>query len=125
MKIQGTFGGFSVNNLKEAKRFYGGTLGFGLRDEVGGVRITLPGGATVWMYEKSDHQPATYTTLNLVVENIDQAVDELVHSGIALERYAGAPQDDKGVLRGKDRAMGPNIAWFKDPAGNILALIED
>ena len=123
--MQTTFSGFSVDNLIAAKRFYGDILGFGLHDEVGGVRMTLPGGATAWMYAKADHQPASYTMLDLVVQNIDQVVDELVRNGVTFERYPGTPQDTIGVMRGKDNARGPNIAWFKDPAGNILALVEN
>jgi hypothetical protein len=92
---------------------------------MGGTTLTLPGGATVWMYPKEDHMPATYTMLNFVVSDIDEAVDELTKKGIVFEHYPGSPQDEKGIARGKDANMGPNIAWFKDPAGNILAVLQD
>jgi hypothetical protein len=76
------------------------------------------------MYAKPDHQPASYTMLNFVVDSIDAAVDELAGRGVVFERYPGMEQDDKGIARGKDVNRGPNIAWFKDPAGNILAVLE-
>jgi catechol 2,3-dioxygenase-like lactoylglutathione lyase family enzyme len=124
LQVQTTFSGFSVDDIEAAKQFYSKVLGCELQDETGGVRLTLPGGAQAWMYAKPDHQPATYTMLDFVVANIDEAVDELIEQGVTFERYPGSPQDDKGVMRGKEHAMGPDIAWFKDPAGNILAILE-
>jgi len=124
LTIQSTFSGFSVDDLAAAKRFYGDSLGFELEDAVGGVRLSLPDGASAWMYEKTDHQPADYTMLNLVVQDIDQAFDELTQRGVTFERYPDSPQDDRGIMRGKAIGRGPNIAWFKDPAGNILAILE-
>jgi len=118
------FSGFSVNDLGQAKKFYSETLGLMVTDGVGGTRIQLPGGNQAWMYPKADHQPATYTMLDFVVDDIDEAVDELASRGVRFERHEGIPQDDRGILRGKDKSMGPNIAWFKDPAGNILAVLE-
>jgi len=118
------FSGFSVNDLEQAKKFYSETLGLMVTDGVGGTRIQLPGGNQAWMYPKADHQPATYTMLDFVVDDIDEAVDELASRGVRFERHEGIPQDDRGILRGKDKSMGPNIAWFKDPAGNILAVLE-
>lgn len=118
------FNGFSVDNLAKAKEFYATTLGCEVNDEVGGTSITLPGNRRAWMYPKEDHRPATYTMLNFLVDDIDAAVEELEKQGVRFERYEGLPQDEKGILRGKEHHMGPNIAWFKDPAGNILAVLE-
>ena len=124
IQITRTFSGFSVNDLATAKQFYGDVLDCKLEDQVGGCRLTLPGGAEAWMYEKSDHQPASFTMLDFVVDNIDTAVDALISTGNQVEHYPHSYQDEKGIMRGKQVNMGPNIAWFKDPAGNILALIE-
>jgi predicted enzyme related to lactoylglutathione lyase len=84
----------------------------------------LPGGGTAFAYPKDDHQPATFTLLDFVVDDIDEAVDELKSRGVSLERYEGMPQDQKGIMRGIAHQMGPDIAWFKDPAGNILAVLQ-
>lgn len=126
MNIQAAFSGYSSNDIPACKSFYGTTLGLELKKEMGGLGFTV-GGQRVFIYPKDDHQPATFTVLNLVVPDIDQAIEELVHKGITFERYDNLPaqQDEHGVLRGKDAGMGPNIAWFKDPAGNILALAEE
>lgn len=124
LQIQSTFSGFSVNDLAAAKQFYGDILGCALEDQVGGTRIQLPHGASAWMYQKEDHQPAGYTMLNFVVSDIDEAYDVLADKGVRFERYPGSPQDERGIMRGKAQSMGPNIAWFKDPAGNILAIVE-
>jgi predicted enzyme related to lactoylglutathione lyase len=124
LTITSTFSGFSVNNLSIAKNFYATVLGLTVEDEVGGSRIFLPAGNTVWMYEKADHQPATYTMLNFVVPHIEAAVTELTSRGIKFIHYSTSYQDDQGIMRGKDHNMGPNIAWFTDPAGNILSIIE-
>lgn len=124
LNLISAFSGFSVNDIEAAKEFYGSVLGLKLHDEFGGVSIQLPGDTTAWMYSKPNHEPATYTTLNFAVEDIDSAVDELAARGVTFEHYPGAPQDDKGIMRGKDQQRGPNIAWFTDPAGNILALVE-
>lgn len=128
MNILGTFSGFSVDDMKAAKEFYVNKLGVEPGDESMGLQLKLPGG-DVFLYEKSDHQPATYTTLNFVVKDIDAAIDDLVAKGIEFEYYGdmgnGAKQDEKGVLRGLAANMGPDIAWFKDPAGNILAVLQD
>lgn len=124
-KPQAAFSGFSVNNLAKAKQFYTETLGLELLDEEMGLQLKLPDGGLVFVYDKPDHQPATYTMLNLVVTDIDAAVKELVKLGVEFEHYEGMHQDANGVARGKKHQMGPDIAWFKDPAGNILALLED
>ena len=119
------FSGFSVNDLAKAKTFYVETLGLAVDDEGVGMRLHLPGGGTVFAYPKDDHQPATFTILNFVVENIDEAVDELTHRGVQFEHYEEGPQtDQKGILRGRALHMGPDIAWFQDPAGNTLAVLQ-
>lgn len=121
------FSGFSVDDLAKAKEFYSNILGLKLEDEKMGLQFSLPGGGKLFVYDKLNHAPATYTALNFVVENIDKAVDELVTKGITFEQYnmKEMPQDDKGIARGKKANMGPDIAWFTDPAGNILSLIEN
>lgn len=122
-----TFSGFSVDDIKAARAFYVDTLGLKLVDDKMGLDLELPKGSRVFIYEKPDHQPASYTTLNFVVENIDKAVDDLKSQGISFETYDlgnGAKQDDKGILRGLSAHMGPDIAWFKDPAGNVLAVLQ-
>ena len=89
------------------------------------MRLHLPGGGTVFAYPKDDHQPATFTILNFVVDSIDEAVDELTNRGVQFEHYEEGPKtDEKGILRGRALQMGPDIAWFKDPAGNILAVLQ-
>jgi predicted enzyme related to lactoylglutathione lyase len=120
-----TFGGFSVDDIDTAKQFYSDVLGAEMTDNMGGTELQLPGDTKVWMYAKPNHQPATYTMQNFVVDDIDMAVDELTKRGVQFERYEGMPggQDEKGIMRGAPD-MGPNIAWFKDPAGNILAVLQ-
>lgn len=127
MKINGAFSGYSTGDVDKARQFYQDTLGLAVEENMGGLGLRFEGGQQVFIYPKPDHQPAVYTVLNLVVEHIDQAVDELVAKGVTFERYDNMPaeQDERGVLRGKDAGMGPNIAWFKDPDGNILALVEE
>jgi predicted enzyme related to lactoylglutathione lyase len=117
------FSGFSVDDLAAAKAFYTEVLGLTATAEGPGLRFALPGGATVFAYDKSDHQPATYTMLNLVVDDIDVAVDALAERGVKFEHYDGMT-DDKGVARGIEHQQGPNIAWFKDPAGNVLSVMQ-
>lgn len=127
MQYVSAFSGCSVSDVEAARHFYKDMLGLEVSDSMGGLDITLPGGQHHFIYQKDAHQPATYTVLNLVVENIDEAVDRLVDRGVAFKQYEGlpAPQDDRGVLRGKDAGRGPNIAWFEDPSGNILGLMEE
>ena len=118
------FSGFSVDDIDKAKEFYHAKLGLKVEDEGKmGLRIHLPGGGQAFAYPKEDHQPAAYTMLNFVVDDIDAAVDELKKRGITFEVYEGFHQDDKGIARGKAQNMGPDIAWFKDPAGNIVAVM--
>jgi catechol 2,3-dioxygenase-like lactoylglutathione lyase family enzyme len=113
--------GFSSNNISATKAFYADTLGLEVTEENGMLTLHLAGGGTVLVYPKDDHQPATYTCLNFPVADIDATVDELTSLGITFERYEGASQDERGVAR----EYGPPIAWFTDPAGNILSIIEE
>jgi catechol 2,3-dioxygenase-like lactoylglutathione lyase family enzyme len=118
------FSGFSTDDLEAAKRFYGETLGIKVTEENGLLTLHLDdGGRPTLVYPKEDHVPATYTILNFPVADIDEAVDALVAKGVEFEKYPGSPQDEKGVMRGKANDMGPDIAWFKDPAGNILSVL--
>ena len=118
------FSGFSVNDLAKAKEFYTQTLGLKVVEEGVGLRLHLPGGGTAFAYPKDDHQPATFTLLDFVVDDIDEAVDELKSRGVSFDRYAGMSQDEKGIMRGISQNRGPDIAWFKDPAGNMLAVLQ-
>ena len=125
-KAKAAFSGFSVDGLAKAKEFYTQTLGLKVDDQGMGLRLHLPDGGTVFVYPKEDHQPATFTILNFEVDNIDEAVDELTNRGVQFEHYEGdLKTDEKGILRGLSQNMGPDIAWFKDPAGNILSVIQD
>lgn len=120
------FSSFSVNDLHKAKKFYGEMLCLEIRNEEEGIGLEFEDGQIVFLYPKDDHQPATFTVLNLTVDNIVTAVDELIGRGIKFESYGGEMEtDDKGIFWGKKSGHGPNIAWFKDPAGNILSVIED
>lgn len=124
----GSFSGFSVDSISKVKDFYLNTLGLKLVDDKMGLELELPGGGRVFIYGKPDHQPATFTVLNFVVTDIDATVEELSAKGITFEHYDlgnGAEQDEKGVLRGLEANMGPDIAWFKDPCDNILAVLQD
>ena len=114
------FSGFSSNDIPAAKEFYGGTLGLAVTEENGQLMLDIAGGHRVLIYPKDDHEPATFTVLNFEVEDIDAAVDALAGAGIAFELYEGFQQDERGVMR----EFGPPIAWFKDPAGNILSIIQ-
>lgn len=124
-KPKAAFSGISVDNLDQAKQFYTKTLGLELTSAEMGLQLKLPGGGQLFIYDKPGHEPATFTVLNFVVDDIEAAVDELASHGVKFERYENMPQDDKGITRGKQVKMGPDIAWFKDPAGNILAVLED
>jgi catechol 2,3-dioxygenase-like lactoylglutathione lyase family enzyme len=118
------FSGFSVNDIEAARKFYGETLGLEVAlEEMGILDIKLGSGATVIAYPKDNHQPATFTILNFAVPDIEKAVDDLKAVGVRMERYEGFEQDEKGIAR--DNRGGPPIAWFTDPAGNILSVIEE
>ena len=114
------FAGFSTDDIDRARTFYAEILGLDVSEANGMLRLSLGGGGSVLVYPKDDHQPATFTVLNFPVVDVDAAVDALARAGIRFERYDGAPQDERGVMRG----YGPAIAWFKDPAGNILSVLE-
>jgi predicted enzyme related to lactoylglutathione lyase len=118
------FSGFSVDDMTKAREFYSTTLRLDVGDDAGALRIHLPGGGEVYSYQKDDHRPATFTILNFAVDDIDAAVDDLVARGVVFERYEGVPADAKGIARGRAQNMGPDIAWFKDPAGNILSVLQ-
>lgn len=118
-----TFSGFAVDDLDAARQFYGETLGLPvsvLDEENGLLELSLGDDRQILAYLKADHVPATYTILNFQVEDVEAAVDGLAARGVAFERYEGFDQDEKGISRGN----GPEIAWFKDPAGNILSVLE-
>jgi len=112
--------GFAVDDVEAAKRFYGETLGVDVSDDHGMLNLKLAGGQRVLIYPKDDHVPATFTVLNFEVADIDAAVDDLAAKGVAFERYEGSGQDAKGIAR----QYPPPIAWFKDPAGNVLSVIQ-
>jgi catechol 2,3-dioxygenase-like lactoylglutathione lyase family enzyme len=116
------FSGFSTDDIPKAKEFYEGTLGLAVSDENGMLNLTFPNGHTVLIYPKGDaHQAATFTVLNFPVDDIDAALDKLLAAGVTFERYGEeASQDERGISRGE----GPPIAWFKDPAGNILSVLQ-
>src|SRR5229473_5148320 len=115
--------GFSVNDLQQAKEFYGQTLGLDVSEAHGLLELHIAGGTTILMYPKENHTPATFTILNFPVDNIEQTVDELARHGVHFESYheGDLVTDEKGIFRGG----GPKIAWFKDPAGNILSVLEE
>lgn len=122
-----SFSGFSVDDLDAARQFYGTTLGLKVESEGGmGIRLTLPSGAEVFVYGKPNHTPAAFTILNFVVDDIDAAVDELNAAGVQTKIYSDAdfPTDEKGIARPENPEWGPDIAWFRDPAGNVLAVIQ-
>ena len=115
------FSGFSVDDIGAAKRFYGETLGLEVSEDNGMLTLHIVGGGDILVYPKPDHTPATFTILNFPVEDIDAAVDELTRRGVLFQRYDGAQQDERGI----HRAFGPPIAWFTDPAGNTLSVLQE
>lgn len=115
------FSGFAVSDLEAAKKFYGETLGLGVSEQNGLLSLHLAGGRDVLIYPKPDHVPATYTILNFPVDDIDATADELIERGVTFQRYEGIEQDEKGIAR----AGGPYIAWFTDPAGNVLSVLQE
>lgn len=121
------FSGFSVNNLDKAEEFYSKKLGLKVERDSMGLTLHLGTGAQIFVYDKKDHKPANFTILNFVVPNIDEAIDKLKAVGVTMEKYDGlpAPQDEKGVLRGLAANQGPDIAWFTDPAGNVLGVLQN
>ena len=117
------FSGFAVNDAQKAKEFYSQTLGLEVSESYGLLRLHIAGGTTILVYPKENHIPATFTILNFPVANIEQTVDELVRRGVRFESYneGDLVTDEKGISRGG----GPKIAWFRDPAGNILSVLEE
>jgi catechol 2,3-dioxygenase-like lactoylglutathione lyase family enzyme len=117
------FSSFAVDDLKKAQAFYGETLGLkvSVLDDNNLLSLDLAGSPGTVVYLKPDFVPATYTILNFEVDDVDEIVDGLIERGVRFEKYEGFDQDEKGVARG----MGPDIAWFKDPAGNILSVVEE
>lgn len=123
LRASNAFGGFSVNDVPAAMKFYGDTLGLKVSEDHGIMTINLSNGGSVIAYPKANHEPATFTILNFPVPDVDAAVDALLARGVTFERYdmSDLKTDAKGVMRGN----GPTIAWFKDPAGNILSVIDE
>jgi catechol-2,3-dioxygenase len=116
------FSSFSVDDLEKAKQFYGQTLGLGVSESNEGLTLHISGGNEIFVYPKSDHTPATFTILNFLVDNTDQSVDDLTKKGVRFEIYKEGElkTDEKGISRGN-----PEIAWFKDPAGNFLSVLKE
>lgn len=115
------FSGFAVDDVPKAQRFYRETLGIDVSEEHGMLRLHIGEGSSILVYPKADHNPASFTILNIPVEDIDAAVDALDRRGVTFERYNGVEADERGIFR----AGGPYIAWFKDPAGNILSVLQE
>jgi catechol 2,3-dioxygenase-like lactoylglutathione lyase family enzyme len=115
------YSGFSVDDIAAARAFYGETLGLKVSEENGMLALHIAGDRDILVYPKDNHAPATYTVLNFPVDDIDAAVDELVRRGVRFERYEGMDADEKGIFRGG----GPLIAWFTDPAGNVLSVLQE
>ncbi|MEP6482462.1 MAG: VOC family protein [Rhodoglobus sp.] len=118
------FSGMSSNDVTASRKFYEDTLGIPVEEAgMGAITLQLDSGSVVYIYPKPDHKPAGYTVLNFPTDDIDATVDELVAKGVKFEIYEGAHQDEKGIARGKAANQGPDIAWFLDPAGNILSVL--
>jgi catechol 2,3-dioxygenase-like lactoylglutathione lyase family enzyme len=115
------FSGFAVDDVEKARDFYGEKLGLKTSEEYGLLWLHLAGDRDTLVYPKPDHTPATYTILNFPVDDIEAAVDDLAARGVSFEKYGGGDQDEKGIHRGE----GPYIAWFKDPAGNVLSVLQE
>ena len=115
------FSGFAVDDVEAARTFYGDTLGLKTSEENDILTLHIADDRPTLVYQKPDFTPATYTILNFPVDDIDKAVDELAARGVRFERYNGMDQDEKGIFRG----AGPYIAWFKDPAGNVLSVLQE
>ena len=115
------FSGFAVADLDAAKKFYSETLGLQVSEQNGLLSLHLAGGRDVLVYPKPDHVPATYTILNFPVDDVESTVGELTERGVTFQRYDGIEQDEKGIARG----IGPYIAWFTDPSGNVLSVLQE
>ena len=121
LKDSKAFSGFSVDDVDAAKDFYGRILGLEVTEDMGGLGLKLATGGYVFIYPKEGHEAASFTVLNFPVDDIEAAVDALTAQGVAFERYDGFDQDERGIA---SAAPGPRIAWFKDPAGNVVSLIQ-
>jgi catechol 2,3-dioxygenase-like lactoylglutathione lyase family enzyme len=120
------FSGFAVSDIDAARTFYRDTLGLTVTDEsMGHLSVDLPAGGFVLVYPKPDHVAASYTMLNLEVRDIDAAVDELTERGVEMLRYDGIVHDERGIVRGITARQGPDIAWFADPSGNIISVLQN
>lgn len=115
------FSGFAVADLDAAKKFYSDTLGLQVSEQNGLLSLHVAGGRDILVYPKPDHVPATYTILNFPVDDIDTTVDELTQRGVTFQRYEGIEQDERGIARG----IGPYIAWFTDPSGNVFSVLQE
>ena len=131
LKDHEVFSSFSVDNIAKAREFYGGMLGYEVEtppgmEEYGMMELHLKHGYHLMVYEKPDHQPASFTILNFVVPDIDKTIGELEAKGVNMLQYNNDdyPQDEKGVARGLTTGMGPDMAWFNDPAGNVLGVMQ-
>jgi catechol 2,3-dioxygenase-like lactoylglutathione lyase family enzyme len=128
LKDTRAFSGFAVADIDKARQFYGTTLGLDVSDEAMGLLgLHLAGGTDVMIYPKPDHEPAVFTILNFAVDDIDKVVEELASAGVTFEQYdePSLKTDAKGIARGKAAGQGPDIAWFRDPSGNILSVLEE
>jgi catechol 2,3-dioxygenase-like lactoylglutathione lyase family enzyme len=125
LKDSHAFSGFSSNDIPKAREFYATTLGLEVTEANGMLTLNLAGGAMVIIYPKDDHEPASFTVLNFPVDDIESVVDSLAKAGIRFERYDGFEQDERGIARPPRLEDGPLIAWFKDPAGNILSVLQE
>ena len=121
LKDSPAFSGFSSNDIAAAKAFYGDTLGLDVTEDNGLLNVNFSGGGRGIIYPKPNHEPATFTVLNFPVDDIEAAVDALAAKGVVFERYEGLTQDERGIMRDD---QSPPIAWFKDPAGNILSVLK-
>jgi catechol 2,3-dioxygenase-like lactoylglutathione lyase family enzyme len=128
LKDSKAFSGFSVNDQDVAAKFYSDVLGLEVENGPMGLELKMGGGLTVFVYGKPDHTPANYTILNFPVDDIKAVVDELSANGVVFEHYdfgGGAKTDDKGIMHGIAAKQGPDSAWYKDPAGNILSILQE
>jgi len=126
LKDTKAFSSFSVNDMQKAKEFYHGTLGIEVSEnEMGIMTLKISGGTNITVYPKSNHEPASFTVLNFAVADVDKTVDELTKAGITFEQYnfGDIKTEENGIMRGNGH--GPDIAWFKDPAGNILSVLKE
>ncbi|MBC9929062.1 VOC family protein [Chitinophaga qingshengii] len=124
LKHAGAFSSFSVNDIQQAKTFYEDSVGLKVNETPEGLELKVDGGPSVFLYGKPNHTPATFTVLNFIVDNVDEAVEQLTRKGVRFQHYTGEiATDEKGIFRDQERGM--SIAWFADPAGNILSVLQE